>query len=92
MGPLGELATKLIDETRLPDSGLADDLNELPLAASRALPAFDENCEIVVAPDKRRLDARSCATAPAAGPHDPVQNRRACNAFEFVRAFVFDNE
>ena len=67
MGHLGELATELIDETRLPDSGLANDLNELPLAASRALPAFDEDSEIVVAPDKRCLDARAGATPPAAG-------------------------
>jgi hypothetical protein len=41
MGSLGEPATKLIDEARLPDSWLADDLNELPVAASRLLPPFD---------------------------------------------------
>ena len=92
MGRLGEPAAKLINKSRLADSGLADDLNELPLAASRALPALDQDPEIVVAPDERRLDARAGATAPTAGAHDTMQNRRARNAFEFMRAFVFDNE
>ncbi len=92
MGRLGEPAAKLINKSRLADPGLADDLNELPVAASRALPALDEDPEIVVAPDERRLDARAGAPAAAAGAHDPMQYRRARNAFEFMRAFVFDDE
>ena len=39
MGRLGETVAKLIDESRLADSGLANDLNELPVAASRAASA-----------------------------------------------------
>ena len=36
---------------------------------------------------------RAPARRPAAaGAHDPVQNRRARNAFEFMWAFVFDDE
>jgi hypothetical protein len=54
-----------------------------------ALPALDEDREIVFATDKPRLHSRAGAPAAAAGAHDPVQNRRTRNAFEFVWAFVF---
>jgi hypothetical protein len=76
MGRLGEPAPKLIDEARLTESRLANDLNELPGAGLRALPTLDEDLEIVFATDKPRLRSRASASAAAAGTHDPVQNRR----------------
>jgi hypothetical protein len=92
MGRLGEPATKLIDEARLAESRLADDLNELPGAGLCAPPAPDEEIEIVFATDKPRLHPRASAPAAAARAHDSVQNRRTRNAFEFAWAFVFDDE
>ena len=92
MGPLGKPATKLIDETRLAESGLANDLDELSVAVSRTLPALGEQREIVVSPDERRLYPRAGAPAAAAGADDPMQDRRTRNALEFVRAFVFNDE
>ena len=92
MGRLGEPATKLVDEARLAKAGFADDLNELPFARLCALPALNEDPKIVLAPDERRLRSRANAPAAAAWAHDPVQNQRTRNAFEFAWTLVFQDE
>jgi hypothetical protein len=45
---------------------------ELPCAGLCALPALDEDREIVFATDKPRLHSSAGAPAAAAGAHDPV--------------------
>jgi len=62
----GKPAAELLDEPRFAEAGLADDLNELPLAGSRALPASEEDPEVVFAPDERRVGAGPNAPAAAA--------------------------
>ncbi len=84
--------------------GLTDDLNELPLAGSRALPAFEEDPEIVFASNERCIDAGPGASAAAgcidagpgasaaAGSNDPVEGRSARHALELVWPFLFNDE
>ena len=72
MGRLGEATPKLIDEARLAEAGLADDLNELPVAGACPPPTLDEQSEIVFAPDQPGLGSSAGAPAAAAGAHDPV--------------------
>src|SRR5271166_1683024 len=67
---LGELAAELLDEPRLADAGLADDLDELTLAFDRMRPAACQQRELVLAANERRQGARAAAPGAAARPHN----------------------
>jgi hypothetical protein len=54
MRGFGEFFAKRLDEPGLADAGLADDLNELALAAARARPAVLKQGKFVLASDQRR--------------------------------------
>ena len=68
----GEFRAKFLDQTRLADAWLADNLDELTLAFERARPATHEKGELVLAPDERRTGARPAAPAAAAHAHDAI--------------------
>ena len=89
---LGKLCAELLDEARLADAGLADDLDELTLAFERARPAAREEREFVLAADERRQGARAAAPAAAARPHDAIERDRRRHALELMRALVFGDE
>jgi hypothetical protein len=88
---LAELQAKLLDEARLADAGLADDLDELPLASCGPLPAPTQEVELLLAPDER--SQRAGAEAPAtARAHDPKERRRLGHAFERMGAAILGDE
>ena len=89
---LGEFRAKLLDQTRLADAWLADDLDELTLAFERARPAAHEKAELVLAPDERRQGARPAAPAAAARAHDAIEHDRGRHALEVMRALVLGDE
>ncbi len=91
-GVSASLRAKFLDQTRLADAGLADDLDELTLAFERARPAAHEQGEFVLAPDERRQGARPAAPAAAARPHDAIERDRRRHALEVMRALVFGDE
>src|SRR5271157_2686858 len=66
-----ELCAEFLDQTRLSDAGLADDLDELAFAFERARPAALKLGEFVLPPDQRRQNPRA-ATSAAARPHDAI--------------------
>ena len=74
---LGEFCAELLDQTRLADAGLADDLDELALAFERARPAALKQGKLVLAADERRQSPRAAAPAAAARPHDAIERRPA---------------
>ena len=92
MRRLGELCAELLDEARLADAGLADDLDELALAFERARPAARQQRKFVLAADERRQSARPAAPAAAARPHDAIERDRRRHALELMRALVLDDE
>src|SRR5208337_4741069 len=63
MRRLGELCAELLEQARLADAGLADDLHELPLALDRVRPSTYEQGKFVLPPDERRQDPRAAAPA-----------------------------
>ena len=78
---LAELQSKLLDEARLADAGLADDLDELPLASRRPLPAPAKEVELLLAPVGRPLLAsegdflralNEADTAVTFGPYEGI--------------------
>ena len=79
---LGEFCAELLDQARLADAGLADDLHELALAFERARPAARQQRELVLAADERRQGARPAPSAAAARPNDAIERRRLGHAFE----------
>ena len=89
---LGELGAKLLDEARLADARLADDLDELTLACQSARPAARQQRKLVLAADERRQDARPAPPAGAARPHDAIERNRRRHALEVMRALVFGDE
>ena len=89
---LGEFCAKLLDQTRLADAGLADDLDELTLACQRARPAARQQRKLVLAADERRQGARAAAPAAAARPHDAIERDRRRHALELMRALVLGDE
>src|SRR5271169_4294164 len=66
---------ELLDQARLAEAGLADDLDELALARPRALPAPQQHRDLLLAADQWRQRALARAPAAAAGAHDPIENR-----------------
>ena len=68
----GEFCAELLDEARLADARLADDLDELTLAFERPRPAALKESKLVLPADERRQGARPAAPAAAARPHDAV--------------------
>src|SRR5271156_2130662 len=70
-----ELCAEFLDQTRLSDAGLADDLDELALAFERARPAALKLGEFLLPPDQRRQNPRAAASA-AARPHDAIEAGR----------------
>ena len=61
---LGEFCAELLDQARLADAGLADDLDELAFAFERARPAAHEQGKLVLAADQRRQNPRAAAPPP----------------------------
>ena len=88
---LGEFCAELLDEARLADAGLADDLDELAFAFQRARPATLKLVKFILPPDQRRQNPRAAAPA-AARPHDAIERNRRRHALEVVRALVFGDE
>ena len=68
-----QFCAKFLDQARLADAGLADDLHELALAFERARPAAHQQRKLVLAADERRQGARPAAPAAAARPHDAIE-------------------
>ena len=89
---LGEFGAEFLDQARLADAGLADDLDELTLAFERARPAAPQQRKLLLAADERRQGARPAAPAAAARPYDAKERDRRRHALEVVRAFVLDDE
>ena len=89
---LGEFCAELLDQARLADAGLADDLDELTLAFERPRPAALEEGKLVLAADERRQGARPAAPAAAARSHDAIERDRRRHALEVMRALVFGDE
>ena len=89
---LGEFCAKFLDQARLADAGLADDLDELTLAFERARPAARQQRKLVLAADQRRQGARPAPPAAAARPHDAIERDRRRHALEVMRALVLDDE
>ena len=89
---LGKSCAELLDQARLADAGLADDLDELAFACERAQPAARQQRDLVLAADERRQGPRPAAAAAAARAHDAIERQRRGRALEFVRAPVLDDE
>ncbi len=89
---LGELCAEFLDQARLADARLADDLHELALAFERTRPAAHEKGKLVLPPDERRQGARPAAPAAAARAHDAIKRNRLSDPFQLMRAFVLDDE
>jgi hypothetical protein len=88
---LSEFQAKLLDKARLADAGLADDLDELPLAFCRPLPAPTQEIEFLLAPNQWGKGAGAEAPA-AARADDPVERDQRRRAFELVRPALLNHE
>ena len=89
---LAEARAELLDQARLADAGLADDLNELALALKRPRPSAHDQRELVLAADERRPASRAAATAAPARAHDAVERDRRRHAPELMLAPVLGDE
>ena len=87
-----EFCAKFLDQARLADAGLADDLDELTLAFERARPTARQQRKLVLAADQRRQGPRPAPPAAAARPHDAIERDRRRHALEVMRALVLDDE
>jgi len=83
---------KLLDQARLAEPRLANDLHQLAVALTRPLPAPHQHCDFLVAADQRREIARPRAASAAARPHQPEQSHRLGHAFEFMAAALLGDE
>ena len=92
MRRFGEFCAELLDEPRLADAGLANDLDELTLAFERARPAPHQQRKFVLAADEWRQGARPAAPASAARPNYAIECDRRRHALEVMRALVLDDE
>ena len=94
MGHRREVLVELVDESRFPDSGFAEDDDGLPRAVLRPLPTIDENRQLDLAADEARQASRRDGE-PAAHParlHDAVQRHRLAHALQHLRPAVLDHE
>ena len=89
---LAEPGAKLLDEPRLAEARLADDLDELAFAAARPLEAPHQERQVVLAADERRERARPAASSGAARAHNSVERDRRRHALERMRALVLGDE
>ena len=89
---LAEARVKLLDEPRLADPGLADDLHELSLTGPRALPAPRQEVKLLRTPHQRGWRSRAAAPPAAARAHDAIKRHRRRHALERVRADVLGDE
>src|SRR5215831_3813998 len=83
-----QVLVELVDESRLPDSCLAEDDDGLPLAVVRPPPALDEGRQLDLAADEARQASRRDGE-PAAYParlHDPVERYRLAHALQHLRS------
>ena len=83
---------EFLDQPRLAEARLADDLHELPLAGPRALPAPQQHRDLFVAADQRRQRALPGAPSAAARAHDPIELRRLGHALQRLRAAILGDE
>ena len=87
-----EAGAEFFYEPRLAEARLADDLDELALAAPRALPAAHEQGEVLLAADEGRERPSAASPAAAARPHEAIEDGPAGDALEIVRALVLGDE
>src|SRR5262249_35223035 len=83
---------KLLDQTRLAQSRLADDQHQLAVALPRALPAPRQYGDFFLAPDERREMTLPRAASAAARPHDPIEDYRLGYAFEVMAATLLGDK
>src|SRR6516164_4585054 len=89
---VAELPSKLLDQPRLADAGLADNHHELPFPRSGAFPAAGQDADVLFAANERREKPGALPAASAAYAQYPIERHWRRDALELVRALVLDDE
>ena len=83
---------KLLDEPRLAETRFANDLDELALARSRALPATGQKVELLTTADEWRQGSRASSPPTAARADNAEKEDRLGYAFEFAWTLLLADE
>jgi hypothetical protein len=89
---VGQLATELLKQSGLADTGLARDQDELAVACESALRPASEVVEVFLSADKRREKLGFCSAPSAAYPQDAIEIRWPENAFKLMGPLVLNDE
>ena len=87
-----EPRVELLDEPRLAETRFANDLDELALARSGALPTPRKQAQFLFAADERRQGSRAASPPAAARADDAKELNRLGYAFEFTWTLLLNDE
>jgi hypothetical protein len=91
----GNLFAESLHQTRLADPRFTNDQHHLPFTVDGAVPAVHQQAQFFLPPDEGSKSSRRCHREPPAhpaGPDDAIELYRLGNAFQDLRAALFDHK
>jgi len=92
MRRLPQPRVELVQETRLAEARLANNERELPVARPRALPATQEDAQLLFAADERSQRPDAASPTRPARPHDAIQADRFRRPLKVASALLLGDE